>query len=227
MVEITTKLNIIKKRGLFVSNVNEAGKINNEHDVGYRYLLKAKQVYIQLLKSFVDKEWVDQIDESTAELVDKSFILPDFQEKEADLVYKMKLKDQEVIFYTLMELQSTVDHQMPYRLLLYMTEIWREIVKDSDEHKVKQKDFKLPVIIPIVLYNGEEKWTVPLQFNQTLARGTMFKEQALDFKYILLDVNRYTNEELLGLSNLIASVFYLDQKTKDPKEIHEKLEELA
>nr|WP_240510132.1 Rpn family recombination-promoting nuclease/putative transposase [Virgibacillus profundi] len=131
------------------------------------------------------------------------------------------------MFYTLMELQSTVDHQMPYRLLLYMVEVWREFVKNSDETKVKQKDFRLPVIIPIVLHNGGGEWTVPLEFKQKLSQETMFDEQLLNFKYILLDVNRYTEGELLGLSNLISSVFYLDQKTKKPEELYKKLEALA
>lgn len=199
-----------------MSKGKELGKINNEHDVGYRHLLKTKQVFVQLLRSFVDKKWVEQIDESNVELLDKSFILPDFQEKEADLIYKMKLKNREVIFYTLMELQSTVDQQMPYRLLLYMVEVWGEFVKNSDENKVKKKDFHLPVIIPIVLYNGVGEWTVPLEFKQKLSQATIFQKQVLNFKYILLDVNRYTETELLGLSNLISSVFYLDQKNKNP-----------
>ncbi|PAV30478.1 hypothetical protein CIL05_05075 [Virgibacillus profundi] len=64
-----------------MSKVNETGKINNEHDVGYRSLLKAKQVFVQLLKSFIDKKWVKQIDESNIELVDKSFILRTFRRK--------------------------------------------------------------------------------------------------------------------------------------------------
>lgn len=36
----------------------------------------------------------------------------------------------------------------------------------------------------------------------------------LDFKYILFDVRRYKDEELLELANLIATVFFID-KTKD------------
>ena len=39
--------------------------------------------------------------------IDKSYILQDFNEKEADLVYRLKIKGQDVIFYLLMELQST------------------------------------------------------------------------------------------------------------------------
>src|SRR5699024_7091801 len=117
-------------------------------------------------RTFVDRKWVDQIDEGNLELVNKSFVLPDFKEKEADIVYQMKMKDQEDIFYILTELQSTVDFQMPYRILLYMVEIWREYLKNKDENAVKQKDFRLPVIVPMVLYNGKSNWTAPVEFKK-------------------------------------------------------------
>lgn len=93
--------------------------VHNQHDKGYKFLLSSKRVFIELLRSFVRQEWVKDIDETDIVKIDKSYILQDFADKEADLVYRMKLKDKDVIFYVLMELQSTVDFQMPYRLLLY------------------------------------------------------------------------------------------------------------
>ncbi|WP_373895273.1 Rpn family recombination-promoting nuclease/putative transposase [Virgibacillus natechei] len=200
--------------------------INNEHDVGYGFLLSTKQVFLQLLESFVNKGWVDRIDASELELVDKSLISQEFEEKEADLVYKVKIKDQEVIFYTLMELQSTVDYRMPYRLLIYMTEIWREIIKNYDKNVVTQKSFRLPVIVPIVLYNGKYNWNVPLNFKDMLNQAAMFEEQVLNFEYILIDVKRYDQEHLLQLSNLISTVFLLDQDAEDIGEFLERLNEL-
>lgn len=55
----------------------------------------------------------------------------------------------DVCFY-LLELQSTVDFQMPYRLLLYMVEIWRTVLKDTDAKEAARKNFKLPAIVPCV-----------------------------------------------------------------------------
>jgi hypothetical protein len=52
---------------------------------------------------FVKRGWVDQIDEAHVIKVDKSFILPDFRGKEADVVYRLKIKDSEVIFYLLID----------------------------------------------------------------------------------------------------------------------------
>lgn len=187
-------MNIIEERG---SNLKS---VNNEHDVGYKFLLSSKQVFIQLLRSFVNEAWVDSIEESQLKKIDKSYILQDFSEKEAYLVYELKVKDQEIIFYILLELQSKVDYQMPFRL---------------------------PVIFSIVLYNGPHPWTAPLEFKNILNGIELFGEKILNFKYSLIDVNRYQSHELLQLSNLISSVFLLDQDMKKVEELFMRLKELT
>lgn len=82
----------------------ELEKIHHPHDKGYKLLLSSRDVFLQLLQCFIAKDWVNSIDEETITPIDKSFILKDFTEKEADMVYRLKIKDQEVIFYILLEL---------------------------------------------------------------------------------------------------------------------------
>jgi predicted transposase/invertase (TIGR01784 family) len=187
--------------------------IHNTHDKGYKYLFSIKRLFVQLLRSFINQGWAQKIAPEDVEIVDKSFILPDFKDKEADLVYKIKMDGGDVYFY-LLELQSTVDFQMPYRLLLYMVEIWRTVLKDTASREAERKDFKLPVIVPCVLYNGNDNWTAEKSFRETLARHEEFDEFVLDFKYILFDVRRYNDEDLLKLSNVIGAAFFID-KTMD------------
>jgi predicted transposase/invertase (TIGR01784 family) len=199
--------------------------INNPHDKGYKYLLSSEKVFLELLQSFVNVNWVRQIDPKGLTRIDKSYVLQDFHEKEADLVYRVKLKDQEVIFYLLLEMQSTVDFQMPYRLYQYMGEIWRDVLKNTDPETAARKDYRLPAIIPIILYNGADNWTACRQFKECLAGAEQFGKYVVDFEYFLIDVNRYSAKELLRLGNLIGGVFFLDQK-KDKDELLRRLEEL-
>lgn len=200
--------------------------IHNTHDKGYKYLLSIKRLFVQLLRSFIQQGWAQKIAPEDVELVDKSFILPDFKDKEADLVYKVKLDGNDIYFY-LLELQSTVDFQMPYRLLLYMVEIWRTVLKDTETKEAERKDFKLPVIVPCVLYNGNDNWTAVRSFRETLARHEEFDEFVLDFKYILFDVRRYNDEDLLNLANVIGAAFFID-KTKDKaNDLLDRLEAVA
>ena len=134
------------------------------HDKGYKNLLSYKEIFLELLDGFVDQGWVADIERTQLTRINKEFIYPEFIEKEADLIYQLKINGREVIFYLLVELQSTVDFQMPYRLLQYMIGIWNDWIKNTDRNETKRKDFKLPVIVPIVLYNGDEPWTVCQSF---------------------------------------------------------------
>jgi len=93
-----------------------------------------------------------------------------------------------LLFYLLLEVQSKVDFLMPYRLLLYQVEIWCYLMKDQEKTKGKPKTFRLPPIVPIVLYNGKRRWTVSRQFRQLLANETMFGSELLNFEYVLIDV---------------------------------------
>lgn len=200
--------------------------INNIHDKSYKDLLSSKDIFEDLIKSFVNKAWSNEISKDNLELVNKSFILSDYEEMESDILYKAKIGDEEVIFYILLEMQSTPDYSMPIRLYLYMAEIWREYLKGFTKREVKRKDFKIPAIIPIVLYNGEFLWTAEKSFRKKVSKENLFGDNIVDFNYILLDVNRYDKEELMELGNTAAAIFLLDQYT-EPFEFVERIKEIA
>ncbi|MDU5724335.1 MAG: Rpn family recombination-promoting nuclease/putative transposase, partial [Clostridium butyricum] len=171
--------------------------------------------FLEFLRSFTKKEWANLIKEEDLILVDKSYILADFEEEESDILYKVKINGQEVIFYVLLEFQSKVDFQMPMRLLFYMTEVWRDILKNTDKNQRKRKAFKLPAIIPIVLYNGKNKWTAKMNFKEILSGYELFEDNILDFNYMLFDINRYDDDELINMSNLVSAIFLLDQEMNE------------
>ncbi|WP_425449753.1 Rpn family recombination-promoting nuclease/putative transposase [Dethiothermospora halolimnae] len=196
--------------------------IHHPHDVGYKHIFSYKETFLELLRSFVNKEWVKLIKEENLTLVNKSYILGDFEEEESDIVYKINVGGKEIICYVLLEFQSKVDFQMPMRLLFYMTEIWREILKNTTKREKRRKGFRLPSIIPIVLYNGKNNWTACRSFKEILNGYELFEDNILDFSYILFDINRYEEKELYNLSNLVSSIFLLDQEI-DQKELIRRL----
>lgn len=201
--------------------------INNIHDKSYKDLLSNKEVFINMIDSFIDTEWAKFIKKSEdLFLIDKSYILSDYEELESDIVYRAKIGEEEVIFYVLLEFQSSVDYSMPIRLFGYISEIWRDVLKNIDKKTIKRKDFRLPAIVPIVLYNGEDKWTASREFKNIVSRSEIFGDNIINFKYELLDVNRYEKEELVDLGNIISAIFMLDQKV-DFLEFIDRLKEIA
>ncbi|HBJ2623327.1 Rpn family recombination-promoting nuclease/putative transposase [Clostridium botulinum] len=199
--------------------------VHHEHDVGYKHIFSHKETFLEFLRSFTKKEWANLIKEEDLILVDKSYILSDFEEEESDILYKANIDDKEVIFYVLLEFQSKVDFQMPMRLLFYMTEIWRDVLKNTEKNERKRKNFKLPSIVPIVLYNGKNKWSAKVNFKEILSGYELFEDNILDFNYMLFDINRYSDDELLNISNMISAVFLLDQEI-DEQELMKRLKKI-
>lgn len=192
--------------------------LTSPHDKGYKTLLSSREIFMQLIHSFIEEPWVKEIDEKNVRRAEKSFISKDFMEKEADLVYEVNLRGKTVVFYILLELQRKVDFSMPYRLLGYMSGIWQNYLALLPEG-VEQKSFRLPAVVPIVLYNGSQPWTAAQSFRKMLDEEQQFGRHLLDFEYILIDVNRYTDEVLLALSNTIGAAFLLDKNNRNPKEM--------
>ncbi len=195
-----------------------ASKINSEHDKTYKVFLEDGYTFLGFLKGFVPEDWVNKINEKDLVLVNKSFILKDYKGREADIIYKAKINGKEVYLYILLELQSSVDYTMPYRLLIYMSEIWRRHFENEDKNLRKRKGFKLPAIIPMVLYTGEAKWTAARSFAEYQSGLEYYKEHLVDFKYILFDVRKYDSHKLEEIGTLIASVFLLERSLENKDE---------
>ena len=195
----------------------------SRHDRGYKFLFASKKIFLDLLRCFVRLGWVDRIDgEDDLEPVNKSYVLPDFSGKEADVVYRVRLKGR-TVFFLLLELQSDVDFLMPLRLLLYQAEILRDWLKGVPKRMRRRKGLQVPAVVPLVLYNGKRRWTAARRYREVVERAQDFGQELLDFGYVLIDVNRYGEEELLALANAIGAVFYLDRTVKDTEELVERL----
>ena len=145
-----------------------------------------------------------------------SFVNKIFENREADIVYKYKNKN---IFF-LIEHQTKIDYSMPYRILEYEIEIMKSAI---DIKKVKNKEYKLPFVIPIVLYTGKKKWDAKryLEESQETLDGVEIKAG----NYNLVDINDFTKEELLQEKTLISKMMLLE-KSESTEESIEMLEKI-
>ena len=106
--------------------------------------------------------------------------------------YKVNTKEGTIYLFFLLELQSYNDFTMPFRLLVYMIAIWVDYFKNCDKNVRKQKDFRLPAIMPIVLHNGEKNWTAARNFKEMIAHANVFGDYVVNFKYELVSINELT-----------------------------------
>ena len=66
--------------------------IAHDHDRRYKYLFSHPGFVERLLTSFVDEPFVGELDFSTLERVNASFVSDEFARREADLIWKLSFR---------------------------------------------------------------------------------------------------------------------------------------
>ena len=75
------------------------------------------------------------------------------------------------------------------------------------------KNIKIPAVIPVVLYNGEEKWDVPKEFRKMIYNEDLFGSNILNFTYDVFDISndeKFNKENLVISKNVTSAIFLLD-----------------
>ena len=109
-----------------------------------------------------------------------------------------------------------------------MVQIWKHELSNIKYEDAQKKSYKLPAIIPIVLYNGSQQWDAVIEFKDLINQADTFQDYLVNFRYILVDVDNYNKEELLEISNSISLILMMDQTivSKDKKVLIQRLHEL-
>ena len=92
-----------------------------------------------------------------------------------------------------------------------------------------QKGFRYPLIIPIVYYEGKEKWTADFQFKGRIEFAKEMGKYIPDFTYVVVSLNKYTNEELSQKRDEISLIMLINkiQTEKDLEEFRKVPEEVV
>jgi predicted transposase/invertase (TIGR01784 family) len=200
-----------------------AGGQNQKHDESYKSVLSKAANFLHFLKKYIAAPWIADISVADLEAVHQSFVTPEYSKIDSDLIYRLKIKGSDVYFYVLVELQSQIDHTMPFRLLRYMMELLNYIFKNTEEDKRERKGFRLPAIVPIILYNGEDNWTVVRTFREYTENYEIFGDNIINFRYLLFDVKRTDEATILSTKKILDSVFLLDKRRLEKRGSEEEI----
>ncbi len=133
----------------------------NEHDASRRRIFSEKNTMVDLIRGFVDESWVAQLDFDTLELVSGSFVSDRFEQRENDVIWRVRFRGEWLYVYLLLEFQSTVDRFTALRLMVYVGPLDQPLIAENQ----LGPDGLLPPVLPIVLYmeasGGRPRWTSP------------------------------------------------------------------
>ena len=181
--------------------------MSQDHDSSYKFLFANPEFVRDLVMGFIPDDWLQSLDYSTLEKIPSSYVSDDFKQREDDVVWRVKVGEDWVYLYLLIEFQSSVDKYMALRMMVYIGLLYQDLVKRGEVLANGQ----LPPILPIVLYNGSQKWTAATNITDLIPDVPgMVNQYKPSLQYCLIDENNYTDNELASLNNLVAAVFRLE-----------------
>ena len=157
------------------------------HDAFARSMLSDPAKAAAFFQGHLPPDIVAVTDWSTLALQPASFVRQNLQQSHTDLLYTVKVAGREVLLYLLLEHQTSVDVLMPLRLLCYVTEVLR--------HHAEEHGLPLPPVLPFVLHQGPDRWTVSTQFrdlfNLPKDLEGLLGAFLPTFEHALLDLTRF------------------------------------
>ena len=170
-----------------------------QHDIAHKEFYSHPENVKDLIQGFVALDCVSEFDFNTLERENTSFVPKENTERHDDIIWKLRWRDKWIYIYILIEFQSDVDETMPVRIMSYVSLLYLYLLGNKNLEYWKEK--KLPVVLPIVLYNGKDIWNVPKNIQD------MFKETHEELQKFVPRISYYFIDEVHPEANEKDSVF--------------------
>jgi len=176
----------------FLQGVFLMDQVYNAHDKLFRETWSNKENARSFLMNYLPDNVLELVDMDSLEISKDSFVEKELKEYFSDLLYMVDFKGAPGYVYLLFEHKSYADKLIHLQLLEYILKIWRLHLKQN-------KSKPLPIVIPLVLYHGRSKWKFGTDlFSMISGPYDQLADYIPDFRFILYDLSRYSDEDIKG-----------------------------
>ncbi len=163
--------------------------IHQAEDKLFKKALEITEVVRVFLEAHLPEGLLAQIDLDTLELQKNTFIDEAYKATEADVIYSVALRGMRGYIFILLEHQSSVDPWLAFRILVYT-------VRLMEHHRRQYPKEPLPVVYPLVVYNGKRVWHATKDLFKLFGKQEELARKLFCQPFALLDLNRRRYEEL-------------------------------
>ena len=175
----------------------------NPHDKFFKENFSQLEIIRDFLRNYLSQDVRDLLNLDQITLQKDSFIDNEYKEHFSDLLFMVPMKNGENAYiYLLFEHKSFHDSWVSLQLLRYMVRIWERDAKDI-------KTSVLKPIIPIVIYHGEQEWSVSTEFAALFPDCGELRMHLPNFQYLIYDLPRIQDEEIIGEYKLRIAIWIL------------------
>ncbi|MCB5560598.1 Rpn family recombination-promoting nuclease/putative transposase [Anaerosalibacter bizertensis] len=200
-------------------------EVYNPHDKFFKEIFGKVEVTKDFIENYLPENILKIIDTNTLEPQKDSFITEDLEEIFSDMLFKVNINNKEGYIYLLFEHKSYKEKNISFQLLKYMIEIWEAKIN-------KEKTYQLPIIIPLVIYHGKDRWNLSTNLGELIVGYENLtediKKHIPNYEYLIYDLSQYTDDDIKGEAQLrIILTIFRDIFIKDNKGIQESVERAA
>ena len=200
------------------SSENISGALQHYRDVSSMDIFKNKRLSCQFLRNYINLSLFSDIEPDDIEDVTDHYKIYLGVKIEGDTIKKVRVykngQSQDIYVISIIEHKSYVDYDVSMQILHYMSAIWYEYAKEQDKIQAgvsKRKRFRYPLIIPVVYYEGKNPWTADTHLKARIEYSELLADYIPDYKYIVVPVHGYSNEELIQRGDEIAAIMMINK----------------
>ena len=133
-----------------------------DHDAAHKFIYALREVVADLLRLVVP-DWVGELDLATLEDLSSEFFDAGHRKRVGDMAWRVRFREgtlangERPYLLVLIEFQSTVDREMAQRVREYTELLRGRLLRNG----APEREGGLPWVLPLVVYNGRERWTAP------------------------------------------------------------------
>ena len=191
--------------------------VGGMQDPIYKLLFSLPRMAADLLRGFVPDGWACPLDLTTRKKLSAEYIGDDLHRRFGDMLWRIRFRDpvprdhaRELL--VMLEFQSSVERGMPARVLSYTNLVHQELIRRGALHE----GGVLPPVLPIVIYNGERRWTAAVEMAEITAPvdGWLARCQPSQW-YVLVDVGAFGAQDLPA-ENWVSALVELENSASYP-----------
>ena len=171
---------------------------SSPHGKFLRQLLSHQPIASAFFKAIIPENMQQLLDITALEISKDQFIDSELEHQISDMLFRVYSTDlMPAYIYLLFQHKGNPEPLISYLLFRYMERIWEQTINQG-------LIGHLPLIIPVVIYNGSTPWNVSTQFSKLFGAKTALTDILPDFKYIMCDLAQM--DELFFSKTPILSV---------------------
>ena len=180
------------------------------HDAAFKRWFDHARMVEDLLRGFAPADVVKALDFDTLEQLPPDYVDDGFARGSGDAAWRVRFRGAAgdwLYLLVLLEFQSTVDRHMAARILAYTARMYLKLIRGGR----LPADGRLPPVLPVVIYNGERRWSAAAEVGETIASvGEALAPFQPRQRHLVIDEHALRVEDLPE-DNVVSAQIALEQ----------------